>query len=103
MTGPTTSDQDDPTMSDQPDPETLAHHLGHLAADADDVTAMLTSQHADGGDIHPEAMHKSERLQASLHDVINALTHHDHLAMDADDVWATLSRKHHDNSGDPVN
>ena len=42
MTGPTTSDQDDPTMSDQPDPDTLAPHLRHLASAADDVPAMPT-------------------------------------------------------------
>lgn len=85
------------------DLETLAHHLGHLAADADDVMALLTTQHAEGGDIHPEAMHKAERLQTSLHEVIHALTRHEHLAMSADDVWTALSRKHDDESGDPIN
>ena len=103
MNDPTSPDKDDLMMSDQPDPETLAHHLGHLAADADDVMAMLASQHADGGDIHPEAMHKAERLQTSLHDVIQALTRHEHLAMGSDDVWSALTRKHNDETGNPIN
>ena len=73
---------------------TLAHHLEHLAADADDVLAMLEVQHSAGGDIHPEALGKAERLQTSLRDVVDALTHHEHLAMDSDDVWNALTAKH---------
>ncbi|MEQ8719178.1 MAG: hypothetical protein RIE08_16330 [Acidimicrobiales bacterium] len=80
------------TTPDQPG--TLRHHLEHLAADADDVVAMLTRRHAEGGDIHPEPLAKAERLQTSLREVIDALTHHEHLAMGADDVWAMLTRKH---------
>ncbi|NNF53938.1 MAG: hypothetical protein HKN03_05785 [Acidimicrobiales bacterium] len=77
-------------------PKTLASHLEHLAADADDIVAMLTVDHDQEGDIHPEALAKSERLQTSLREVIRALTHHDRLAMKADDVWAVLSVKHED-------
>lgn len=76
------------------EPKTLASHLEHLAADADDIVAMLTRQHNEEGDIHPEALAKSERLQTSLREVISALTHHERLAMKADDVWAALSVKH---------
>lgn len=90
-------------MTDTPDEVTLVNHLGNLAADADDVKAMLTAQHAAGGDIHPEALDKAERLQTSLHEVIRELTRHEHLAMGADDVWATLNRKHNFKSGDPIN
>jgi hypothetical protein len=81
-------------MAAQPDPNTLAEHLGHLAADADDLTAMLTRSHDEGGDIHPEALGRSERLATSLREVIKALGEHEHLAMGADDVWAMLTRKH---------
>ena len=76
--------------------ETLPLHLERLAADADDIVAMLTRHHEDGGDIHPEALAKAADLNASLKDVIHALTHHEHLAMDADDVWAALTIKHRD-------
>lgn len=69
---------------------TLPHHLEHLAADANDVVAMLTRQHADGGDIHPEALPKAERLATSLRQVIDALTTHEHLAAGAEDVWRML-------------
>lgn len=72
---------------------TLAHHLTHLAASADDLVEMINRPHK-GGEIHPEALPASEHLAASLKDVIHALTHHEHLAMDSDDVWKTLSRKH---------
>lgn len=84
------------TDSDTPSspPGTLAHHLGHLAADADDVLAMLQVQHDEHGDIHPEALGKAERLQTSLHDVIAALSTHEHLKMDADDVWRALTVRH---------
>ena len=75
-------------------PKTLASHLEHLAADADDIVAMLTLPHSEKGDIHPEALAKSARLQTSLREVIFALTHHDRLAMKADDVWSALSLKH---------
>jgi hypothetical protein len=81
-------------MPESPQAETLAEHLGHLAADADDVKALLTRQHDDGGDIHPEALGKADRLATGLRDVIAALGEHDHLAMTADDVWAALSRRH---------
>ena len=73
---------------------TLALHLEHIAADADDVLAMLTRKHDEGGDIHPEELGKAARLQTSLRKVIHALTHHEHLAMGADDVWAMLNRHH---------
>ena len=76
------------------EPGTLAHHLEHLAADADDVLAMLQVTHAAGGDIHPEALGKAERLHTSLRDVIHALTDHEHLAMDSHDVWNAITIKH---------
>ncbi len=79
-------------MADQP--VTLAQHLERLEADAADVSAFLTAQHRDGGDIHPEALTKAAVLQTSLREVINALTQHEHLAMNADDVWQMLNRKH---------
>jgi len=81
-------------MADQQDPRTLEHHLERLAVGADDIVAMLTRQHDDGGDIHPDALPKAERLATSLRDVIHALTHHEHLAMTADDVWQALTIKH---------
>jgi hypothetical protein len=80
--------------SEEPERETLVHHLEHLAADADDVVALLTRNHEEGGDIHPEALPKAEHLQTSLRDVIRALTHHEHLAMKADDVWGMFTREH---------
>ena len=89
-------------QSTDTDQETLAHHLGHLAADADDVMALLAAQHAEGGELHPEALAKTERLQSSLHDVIHALTHHEHLAMGADDVWGVLSRRHDAKADGPI-
>lgn len=87
-------------MTKQSEPGSLAHHLGHLAVDADDLEAFLTRQHDDAGDIHPEALGKSKRLATSLRDVIHALTEHEHLAMGADDVWKALTVKHaeHDDS-----
>ena len=72
----------------------MAHHFEHLAADADDVVALLSRQHEQGGDIHLEALPKAARLRTSLHDVLEALRHNEHLAMGADDVWKALSRKH---------
>ncbi len=72
---------------------TLAHHLTHLAATADDVITFLSRRHEEP-EIHPEALAKSEHLATSLREVINALLHHDHLAMTSDDVWKTLTRKH---------
>lgn len=78
-----------------PDDATLAHHLDHLAATADDVVGLLGRPHADG-EIHPEALGKAERLSTSLRDVIHALTHHDHLAMSGDDIWKFLTVKHQD-------
>lgn len=81
-------------MTELQPPETLAQHLGHLAADADDIKDFLTRQHDDGGDIHPEALGKAERLSTSIRDVINALREHEHLAINADDVWGALSVRH---------
>ena len=81
-------------MSTQPEPGSLALHLGHLAADAEDLEAMLTRHHDEGGDIHPEALGKSQRLATSLRDVIRALTEHEHLAMGADDIWTALTVEH---------
>jgi hypothetical protein len=89
-------------MSDDDNQESLDTHLEHLAADADDVVAMLNRQHADGGDIHPEALPKAARLQTSLRKVIDALRHHEHLAAGGDDVWGTLTREHRDHHGQPL-
>ncbi|MFV0525968.1 MAG: hypothetical protein ACK5RL_15890 [Acidimicrobiales bacterium] len=89
-------------MSDadsQPEPISLATHLDHLAADADDVVDMLNRQHEAGGDIHPEALPKAARLQTSLKQVIDALHTHPHLAAGSDDVWAMLNREHHEHTG----
>ncbi len=72
---------------------TLAHHLAHLAATADDLSAFLNRPHEEG-EIHPDALAKSEQLSTSLKDVIHALTHHEHLAMSSDDVWKALTVKH---------
>ncbi len=74
---------------------TLAHHLTKLAASADDLSAFLSRPH--DGDIHPEALAKSEHLSTSLKEVIKALTEHEHLAMSADDIWKMLGVKHSDN------
>ena len=63
-------------------------------ADAEDIEALLTRAHTEGGDVHPEALGKSERHATSLRDVIHALTEHEHLAMGADDVWKGLTIKH---------
>ena len=82
---------DDQTSED----ETLANHLIHLAATADDVAALLNRPHAEG-EIHPEALGKAEHLSTSLKDIIYALTHHEHLAMSSDDVWKALTVKHRD-------
>lgn len=81
-------------MSESTTPETLPHHLERLAADANDVKALLTAHHDENGDIHPEALAKSARLATSLAEVVRALTQHDHLAMDADDIWSALTIKH---------
>lgn len=89
-------------VSQDPEPGTLAHHLGHLAADADDVVEMLTRSHEEGGDIHPEALAASKRLSTSLRDVIHALTEHEHLAMSSDDVWAMLTRRHEGHDDGPI-
>ena len=72
---------------------TLANHLSHLAATADDVITYLSRPHEEA-EIHPEALAKSEHLATSLKEVIAALTHHEHLAMTSDDVWKTLTVKH---------
>jgi hypothetical protein len=81
-------------MAELQQPESLAQHLGHLAADADDIKELLTRRHHEGGDIHPEALGKADRLATGLRDVIGALGEHEHLAMTADDVWAALSIRH---------
>lgn len=75
---------------------TLASHLSHLAATADDLSKFLNRPHVEA-EIHPEALAKSEQLATSLKDVIHALTHHEHLAMTGDDVWRALSIKHRGN------
>ncbi len=72
---------------------TLAHHLTHLAASADDLAEFLGRPH-DAAEIHPEALAKSEKLATSLKEVVYALTHHEHLAMTSDDVWKALTIKH---------
>ncbi len=72
---------------------TLSHHLGRLAATADDLSSILNRAH-ENGEIHPEALAKSEHLSTSLKDVIHALTQHEHLAMSSDDVWKALTVKH---------
>ena len=81
-------------MTENTEPGTLAHHLEHLAADADDLSTFLTQTHDEQGDIHPEALGKSERLSTSLREVIHALTQHEHLAMSSDDVWRALTVQH---------
>ncbi len=72
---------------------TLATHLSHLAATADDVITFLSQPHEEA-EINPVALAKSEHLATSLREVIDALRHHDHLAMTSDDVWKTLTMKH---------
>ena len=86
-------------MSNVDDDTTLAGHLSHLAADADDVVAMLNAHHGEDGDLNPAALGAAARLQTSLHDVIHALTHHEHLAMSSDDVWSALTVKHQGRDG----
>ena len=76
------------TGTSSPDPHPF--HLAHLAADADDVVAMLTRHHEDGGDIHPEALPKAERLATSLRQLITALGTHEPLAASTDDVLHML-------------
>ncbi len=73
----------------------LAQHLGSLADDASGLSALLNASHAEGGDIHPEALARAAKLETSLRQVIHALGHHDHLAMDADDIWHALDVEHH--------
>lgn len=85
------------------EPGSLAHHLGHLAADAEDVEALINRAHSEGGDIQPEALGKAQRLSTSLRDVIHELTkHHEHLAMTADDVWRVLTVKHDEHGDKPI-
>ena len=72
---------------------TLANHLSHLAATADDVIGFLNQAH-DDAEIKPAALAKSEHLATSLREVVDALRHHDHLAMTSDDVWKSLTMKH---------
>lgn len=83
------------------EPGSLAHHLEHLQADAADVERMLTVAHQEGGDIHPEALAASAKLQTSLAEVVHALTHHEHLAMGADDIWRALTIKHNEREINP--
>jgi hypothetical protein len=92
-----TIDMTEPATSDG----TLAHHLSHLAATADDLAALLSRPHEEG-EIHPEALAESEHLSTSLKDVIHALTKHEHLAMTGDDVWRALSVKHVDHTDGTV-
>lgn len=80
-------------MTDKTEDGTLAHHLAHLAASADDLAEMINREHEEG-EIHPEALANAEHLATSLKDVIHALTHHEHLAMSSDDVWKALTVKH---------
>ena len=84
-------------MADDQTPEdsTLAHHLTHLAATADDVADLLGRAHKEG-EIDPQALGKAAHLSTSLKDVIHALTHHEHLVMSSDDVWKALTVKHKD-------
>jgi hypothetical protein len=85
------------STSDQSDEDaTLANHLEHLAAGLDDVVAMLTVQHSEGGDVNPAALPKTQALHQSLKDVVAELGRHEHLAIKADDVWAMLTRKHNE-------
>lgn len=81
------------STEDPSDEGTLARHLEHLAATADDVAAMLSRPHPEA-EIRPEALAKSEQLSTSLKEVIYALTHLEHLAMTGDDVWKALTIKH---------
>lgn len=83
-------------MADTPPRAPMQLHLEHLAADADDVVAMLTARHEEGGDLHPEALPRAQRLQTSLRDLVHALSQHEHLAFSFDDVWQALSRRHED-------
>lgn len=83
-------------MTDKtPIEDTLPHHLEHLAMTADDVVAMVTRAH-DEGEIHPQALAKSEKLAAGLREVIDRLLHHDEggLAAEPSDVWKMLTAKH---------
>ena len=89
-------------MSESAEPGTLSHHLEHLAADADDVRAMLSRPHSEGGDVHPEALVKADKVATSLREVIDALLHHEHLAMSSDDVWHSMTIKHRESSGDVI-
>lgn len=68
----------------------LPLHLDHLAMDADDIVAMLTRHHDEGGDIHPEALPKAERLSTSIREIAHAFRVHDHLLAGADDVCRML-------------
>lgn len=81
-------------MTETNSPNAAHHHFERLAADADDVVEMLTRQHADGGDLHPEALPKATHVRTSLHEVLDAIRHNEHLAVSADDLWSTLNRRH---------
>ncbi len=58
-------------MEQPADDGAAAHseHVDRLAADTDDLVAMLTRHHAAGGDLHPEALDASTRLAASVRDL----------------------------------
>jgi len=77
-------------MTEPTKPSSLPHHLEHLAMDADDIVAMLTRLHRDGGDVHPEALPKAERLSTSLRQMAEAFRTHAPLAANADDVLRML-------------
>ena len=77
-------------MTSPSDPSPVPLHLEHLAADADDILAMLSRHHDEGGDLHPEALPKAEHLATSLRQLIEALHTHEHLAAGMDDVLRML-------------
>jgi hypothetical protein len=85
--------KEEPAKGEAAEEGTLADHLEHLAATADDVVDMITRSHT-AGEIHPETLTQAAHLQTSLRDVINALLHNEHLAMKGDDIWKVLTRQH---------
>lgn len=97
-------------MPDDLDRDELTEHLEGLAVHADDLVSMLTVQHREGGDIHPEALPKAEHLKTSLRDVVRALVHREplphpeRLAASGKDVEALLTREHqpHEDDSPPI-
>lgn len=83
-----------PDQETEVEPDSLVHHLTYLAADAEAIHDFLTQAHDEEGDIHPEALGRSERLATSLTEVIAALGKHEPLATKADDVWRVLTIGH---------